>query len=53
MFGYKGNFVYIRDVFYKKLDFLVVFFFMYVLDEDDDFFVLVVDFGEVDLFLEE
>ncbi|XP_024361706.2 large ribosomal subunit protein uL3m [Physcomitrium patens] len=51
--GHKGNFVYIRDAFYKKPDFSVVPFPTYAPDEDDDLSALVADFGEVDPFLEE
>ena len=51
--GHKGNFVYIRDAFFKKPDFSVVPFPAFEPSEDDDLSPQIADYGEVDPFLEE
>ncbi len=51
--GHKGNFVYIKDAFYKKPDLSVLPFPTYFASVDDDTSPLIAELGETDPYLQE
>ncbi|CAK9211834.1 unnamed protein product [Sphagnum troendelagicum] len=51
--GHKGNFVYIKDAFYKKPDLSVLPFPTYFASADDDTSPLIAELGETDPYLQE